>query len=184
MSGTRLKLVAAAAVAGFAAGGVGLAAADVLPSPVQDVAHSALHAVGVHVPPGHDRYNDPNVCPGGPYANHGAYVRAHKEDPNAGESPCGKPVQSIDRVGKPTDTDKNKNDQNEGHGPPPSAPGHGKADKRGRASSGSHPTTKPSTPSTTSIAPTTIAPTTTTSTSTTIATSTSTSDTASTTAQP
>ena len=72
---SRTRLLSAAAVAAFFAGGVGLAAADVLPPSAQEVAHNALNAVGVHVPPGHDRYNDPTVCPGGPYANHGAYVR-------------------------------------------------------------------------------------------------------------
>ncbi len=102
VSRARLKLLSAAAVAGFAAGGVGLAAADVLPAPVQDMAHGALNAVGVHVPPGHVRYNDPVACPGGPYRNHGAYVRSHKSDPKAGESPCGKPVQSVNPAGGAT----------------------------------------------------------------------------------
>jgi hypothetical protein len=126
---------------------------------VQDVAHNALDAVGVHVPPGHNRYNDPTVCPGGPYRNHGAYVRAHTSDPNAGASPCGKPVQSVNPTGKP-DADKNdpadkndKNDKNKAHG-------HGKPDTQGPASSGAHPATKPAKPSTT---PSSTAPTTTTS---------------------
>jgi hypothetical protein len=94
-SGGRAKWIVAASVAGFMAGSVGLAAADVLPAPVQDVAQHALDAVGVHVPPGHQRFNDPATCPGGPYANHGAYVRAHHDDPNAGKSPCGKPIQAV-----------------------------------------------------------------------------------------
>ena len=90
-----VKVLVAATAGALVFGGVGLAAADVLPAPVQDVAHTTLDRVGVHVPPGHDRYNDPAVCPGGPYRNHGAYVRAHKNDPAAGKSPCGKPVQSV-----------------------------------------------------------------------------------------
>src|SRR5690349_5961298 len=61
------KVFVAATIGGFVFGSVGLAAAaDVLPAPVQDVAHSTLGHVGLHVPPGHDRYNDPAKCPGGP----------------------------------------------------------------------------------------------------------------------
>src|SRR5262245_789218 len=110
-SAGRVKWVVAATVAGFMAGSVGLAAADVLPAPVQDVAHHALDTVGVHVPPGHQRYNDPTTCPGGPYANHGAYVRAHHDDPNAGSSPCGKPLRSVD-----PGQDSKSDDQSGGHG--------------------------------------------------------------------
>ena len=178
----RLKLLSAAAMAGFVAGGVGLAAADVLPAPVQDMAHGALDAVGVHVPPGHVRYNDPVVCPGGPYRNHGAYVRAHKSDPNAGNSPCGKPVQSVNPNGGAKDTkepndatdpkdpkDANGNDnkgQGAGNGSSPGR-GHGKPDKNGAAST--VPAKKPdaTTPSSTTASTTTNAPTTSTTTSTT-----------------
>src|SRR5947209_3612464 len=67
---TKLK-VAAAAAGGFLIGSVGLASAGSLPAPAQDAARSALSTVGINVPPGHDRYNDPSKCPGGPYANHG-----------------------------------------------------------------------------------------------------------------
>ena len=167
-------LVSAAAIVGFAAGGVGLAAANVLPAPAQDVAHRALDAVGVHVPPGHVRYNDPTVCPGGPYANHGAYVRSHQDDPNAGNSPCGKPVRSVDPAGKSdtSDTnndsetnDKGKSAKSNGHGPPPRTHGNGKPDDTG-SESGDSPTTKPGKPSTST------------------STSTSTSSTTSTTTQP
>src|SRR4051795_3670962 len=66
--------VAAAAAGGFMLGSVGLASAGSLPAPAQQAAHSVLGTVGINVPPGHDRYNDPTVCPGGPYRNHGAYV--------------------------------------------------------------------------------------------------------------
>src|SRR5258706_12858571 len=44
-SRARLKLLSAGALAGFVAGGVGLAAADVLPAPVQDMAHGTLDPV-------------------------------------------------------------------------------------------------------------------------------------------
>jgi hypothetical protein len=117
----RTKLLSAAAVAAFVASGVGLAAADVLPPSAQDVAHNALETVGVHVPPGHDRYNDAKACPGGPYANHGAYVRAHPEDPNAGKSPCGKPTRAVNPSSSGADNDKQG--QGAGNGPPPWAKG-------------------------------------------------------------
>lgn len=188
LSGARLKLVSAAAIAGFAAGGVGLAAANVLPAPAQDVAHRALDAVGVHVPPGHVRYNDPTVCPGGPYANHGAYVRAHKDDPNAGESPCGKPVQSVDPAGKSKTGDTNddksettepgKSAKSNGQGPPPWAHGNGKPDDKA-SESDNPPTTKGGKPSSTTSPSTTA-----TSTASTTSTSPSTSSTTSTTTEP
>jgi hypothetical protein len=164
MRGTRLKLLSAAAIAGFAAGGVGLAAADVLPSPVQDVAHNALDAVGVHVPPGHVRYNDPKACPGGPYANHGAYVRSHPNDPNAGKSPCGKPVQSVNPAGGTKGADDKGDDAGDagspGKGPPPWAHGHGKSDKHGATSTvpGHAPAAKKPSETTTSTSSTTSAP--------------------------
>src|SRR5687768_5599784 len=74
--------VAAGVAGGFLVGSMGLASAGTLPDPVQEVAHKALGTVGIDVPPGHDRYNGPEC--GGTYANHGQYVRAHKDDPNAG----------------------------------------------------------------------------------------------------
>ncbi|MDP9333026.1 MAG: hypothetical protein M3Q30_06935 [Actinomycetota bacterium] len=115
----RTKLLSAAAVAAFLASGVGLAAADVLPPSAQDVAHNALKTVGVHVPPGHDRYNDATACPGGPYANHGAYVRAHPEDPNAGKSPCGKPTRAVNPSSPGAENDNEG--KGAGNGPPPRA---------------------------------------------------------------
>jgi hypothetical protein len=106
------------------AGSVGLAAADVLPAPVQDVAHHALDTVGVHVPPGHQRFNDPATCPGGPYANHGAYVRAHHDDPNAGSSPCGKPLGAVN-PGHDSNSDQ-PGDHGKGKKPDDANPGNGK----------------------------------------------------------
>ena len=86
-----MKLLPAAAVVVVLGSGVGLAAADTLPAPAQDVAHRALGAFGLHVAPGHERFNDPVECPNGPYRNHGAYVKANNDEPNAGASRCGKP---------------------------------------------------------------------------------------------
>jgi hypothetical protein len=153
------------------------------------MAHGALDAVGVHVPPGHVRYNDPVVCPGGPYRNHGAYVRAHKSDPNAGNSPCGKPVQSVNPSGGAKDTkdpndatdpkDPNGNDnQGQGVGKGSSAGhGHGKPAKFGAAST--VPGKKPdaTTPASTTAPTTTNAPTTSTSTTSTTGVTTSTTST-------
>ena len=58
MHSTKLK-VAAALAGGFMIGSVSLASAGALPDRAQDVARTALGVVGVHVPPGHDRYNGP-----------------------------------------------------------------------------------------------------------------------------
>jgi hypothetical protein len=101
----RLK-VGAAFAAGLLLGGAGLAHADALPDPAQQAAHTALGKVGINVPPGHQRYNDPAVCPGGPYRNHGQYVRTHKDDPNAGRSPCGKPLKSAKGGAKGKEKDR------------------------------------------------------------------------------
>jgi hypothetical protein len=119
----RGRWVVAAAVAGFTLGSVGLASAAVLPAPVQDAAHNALGAVGLHVPPGHQRYNDPATCLGGPYKNHGQYVRAHPNDANAGASPCGKPLKAVDPSKASDDGPKNHSSRN---GPPPWAHAGGK----------------------------------------------------------
>jgi len=124
----RLKVVAAVSVGALVFSGIGLAAADVLPAPAQDVAHQALGRVGVHVPPGHQRFADPAVCPGGPYRNHGAYVRTHKDDPDAGPSPCGKPVKAVEHPGAKDNKDDTTevNERPDGAGPPPWAHGNGK----------------------------------------------------------
>jgi hypothetical protein len=181
-AGTRLKIGAAAAV-GFAAGSLGLATAGALPAPAQRAAHSVLGSVGVAVPPGQQRVEDPTTCPGGPYANHGAYVRAHHGDPKAAQSPCGRPTVSVNHPdGTAGDTAGGSSRQ----GPPPWAHGHGKGHANGgpgHADGGAGddtgddqapaagpattaaPTTVPRT--TTSLAPTTTAAPTTTTTSTT-----------------
>jgi len=124
---TKLK-VAAGISFGFLAGSVGLASANALPSPAQGAAHDVLSTVGINVPPGHDRYNGPEC--GGTYANHGAYVRAHKGDPTAAQSKCGKPNGATDQApGGPStgaSTGTSTTDTNGHHGPPPWAHGHGK----------------------------------------------------------
>ena len=126
---TRAAVLVAALVGTMLLSGVGLAAADTLPDPVQEVAHTTLAKVGVHVPPGHERYNDPVVCPGGPYKNHGAYVRAHKDDPDGRIIA----LREAGQVDEPTPTRPGSDDEpdsaapddgNEGTGPPPWAHGH------------------------------------------------------------
>ena len=96
---TRLK-VGAAFGAGLLIGGTGLASAGALPGPAQGVANKTLAKVGVNVPHGTERFNDPAVCgtdpnTGQPFKNHGQYVRANKaNNPAAAQSRCGKPLQA------------------------------------------------------------------------------------------
>jgi hypothetical protein len=118
---TKLK-VAAALAGGFMIGSVGMASAGALPGRAQDVAHAALSAVGVHVPPGQDRYNGPE-CDGA--TTHGQYVKAHPDDPAAATSPCGKPNKAVKHP-QPNSTDApTAPDSSKRQGPPPSA-GNGK----------------------------------------------------------
>jgi len=148
---------------------MGLASAGALPAPAQSVAHHALRTVGINVPPGHDRYNGPEC--GGTFANHGAYVRAHKNDPAAAKSACGKPNKSRDHG---ADNDQSEPGKSGRHGPPPWAHGG-----KGKGNSGAHgnegdeddatPAPNTAVPTTTTTRPpttTTVAPATTTSTST------------------
>lgn len=158
--------VGVAFFAGLMLGGTGLAYAGALPAPVQDAAHGALSQVGLSVPRGHGpaRYNGPE-CTGGPYANHGQYVRSHKSDPNAGSSRCGKPVQAGTGAGSdgteaPEAPDNNQGDTRGG--------GHGHGHQGDKGSPGATPLT-PSAPST---SPATTVPTPTTSPSTTTTTTT------------
>lgn len=95
---TRLK-VGGAFAAGLLLGGTGLASAGALPGPAQNVAHTTLSKVGVNVPHGTARFNDPAVCgldpaTQQPFRNHGQYVKAHKGDPAAAQSRCGKPLKA------------------------------------------------------------------------------------------
>jgi hypothetical protein len=86
--------VGGAFFAGLLIGGTGLATAGALPGPAQDAAHSALSTVGVNVPDGHQRYNNPADCGASAnYRNHGQYVKANKaKNPKADQSRCGKPL--------------------------------------------------------------------------------------------
>lgn len=131
-TGVRIK-IGAAAVAGFAVGSLGLATAGALPGPAQDAAHAVLDSVGVGVPPGHQPY-DPASC-GGSYKNHGAYVRAHKADPNAGQSPCGRPAGSVNHPDDATGDTSGAAGSGH-HGPPPWAHGHGKGNPSPGTSAG------------------------------------------------
>ena len=156
--------IAAAGLAGFLLGGGGLATAGALPSSAQGVAHSLFKTVGVKVPPGHDRYNGPE-CTGGPYANHGQYVRSHKGDPNASQSRCGKPTVA-GQGGSSDDPNDTNGDSNgpgnsgkKGHGPP-AGKGPGKNKKAGGADDNEN--SNPATPNQVAPAPTIAAPTTTT----------------------
>lgn len=86
--------VAGAFALGLFVGATGLASAGALPDPMQEVAHHTLGAVGVDVPRA-DRYNG-SECAGGPFKNHGEYVRSQPKEsrPEAAASRCGKPVQA------------------------------------------------------------------------------------------
>ncbi|GAC1478793.1 MAG: hypothetical protein NVS1B12_15480 [Acidimicrobiales bacterium] len=92
--GWRRYRVGAAFFAGLLVGGTGLASAGALPGGVQNAAHTTLSEVGVNVPDGHGPARSTVGCPadGVTYKNHGQYVRTHHNDPNAGASQCGKPV--------------------------------------------------------------------------------------------
>jgi hypothetical protein len=175
--------VGVAFAAGLTLGGTGLASAGVLPAPVQSAAHGALAQVGVSVPNGHTghgpaRYNGPE-CTGGPYANHGQYVRSHPSDPNAGSSRCGKPVQagnehSTNGTEAPDATDApdapNATDAPNDQGGPPAGVGqghgHGHHGKGEATPSSTVTTPAPRIHSSTTVPPTTAAPSTSTSTTT------------------
>ena len=131
---TKVKVGAAFGI-GFLAGSAGLASAGALPGPAQSVAHTVLSSVGVHVPGGPQRYNGPEC--GGTYKNHGQYVRAHTQDPNAGQSRCGKPIQAG------TGSDSTNAPATPGN-PSTTAPGNSAATGHGNPS-----TTAPGNPSTT-----------------------------------
>jgi len=129
----RLKIGLAFA-AGLLIGGTGLASAGALPGPAQDAARTTLSKVGVKVPQGTERFNDPAVCgtdraTGQPFKNHGQYVKAHKGDPAAAQSMCGKPLKAGQKAdskpaekpsdptaGKPDDGDGGKGNSGNGRG--------------------------------------------------------------------
>jgi hypothetical protein len=123
---TKLK-VAAALAGGFMIGSVGLASAGALPGPAQDVARAALGALGVDVPPGHDRYNGPEC---GNVTTHGEYVDAHPDDPAAGKSPCGKPNKAVNHAHPKGSGSGSTPGDARRHGRPPWA-GQGKGKDKG-----------------------------------------------------
>ena len=126
--------VAAALVAGLLLGGSGLAAADALPDTAQEAAHAALKKVGVDVPPGHDRVTEGcDVDENGEhYKNHGQYVKAHPEDPEAAASDCGKPKRSV----------KDADDATEPEGDEGKGKGKGKANGRAKDKAGDETSTE------------------------------------------
>ena len=125
---TKVKVGAAFGI-GILVGSAGLASAGALPGPAQGIAHSVLSSVGVHVPGGPQRYDGPEC--GGTYKNHGQYVRAHTQDPNAGRSRCGKPIQS----GTGSDSTDVPDTPDNSSGVPPGN-GHANAKSHGDAGTG------------------------------------------------
>jgi hypothetical protein len=118
---TKVK-VGAAFAAGLLVGGTGLATAGALPSPVQSVAHTVFSSVGVDVPGGPpQRYNGPECGANADYKNHGQ----HTQDPNAGQSRCGKPIQAG------TNGDTSSTDAPDTPGGPPPGHGHGNGNGHG-----------------------------------------------------
>jgi hypothetical protein len=90
--------VAAALLVGFLVGTTGLATANALPDPAQQIAHSVLGQVGIDVPQP-DRYHGPE-CGAEAKRNHGAYVR---DDKTLAQSDCGKKVRDESSVGAEKD---------------------------------------------------------------------------------
>jgi len=104
-------------MAGFLFGSLGLASAGALPDSVQDVAHDVLDHVGVDVPPGHDRFNDPTECPGGPYKNHGDFVKQNKDNASsAAQSDCGKPLVSTQHSDESSNGTEGSGQESDDHG--------------------------------------------------------------------
>jgi hypothetical protein len=138
-AGVGVKLrVAAAFFAGLLIGGTGLAAANALPASMQSVAHTTLSKVGVNVPPGHDRVTDGcgTDTSGQPFKNHGQYVKAHKGDPAAAQSDCGKPKVSVHDTSSTDTGDSQSKCAGQGPTTPPAA-ANAKGKATGKANAGS-----------------------------------------------
>jgi len=143
--GARAK-IGAAFFAGLLVGGTGLASAGALPGSVQDAAHTTLSQVGVNVPDGHGPTRSTVGCPpdGVKYMNHGQYVRTHKNDPNAGASQCGKPVQAgaetpgVGEAPEPTEAPEAPEapDQGKPANPGANGKGHGNGKAKGQDGQG------------------------------------------------
>ena len=93
---SRKLVVGGAFLVGLLTGGMGLAAAGALPRPAQNVAHEALHAVGVDVPKPHQARST-DGCDGANVKNHGQFVRSQTTEDRAAaaQSNCGKPESSV-----------------------------------------------------------------------------------------
>lgn len=124
----RLKIVGAFVV-GLFVGTSGLATAGALPDGAQEVAHTALGAVGMKAPHG-DRYQGPEC--GGTVKNHGQYVRSQLKEKRAeaAASRCGKPVQA--GTGDDGGTGGQSGEKGPCQGKPPWA-GKGKPDAAAKA---------------------------------------------------
>jgi hypothetical protein len=119
----RLK-VGAAFAAGIVLGGTSLASAGVMGQTVQDkVADAAAH-VNVNLPGGTERYGvgAPECAGYTAGTNHGQWVKAHKGDPEAANSDCGKPMSSVDKA----HNDANENGSDHGSACRPPWAGKGK----------------------------------------------------------
>ena len=79
--------IAAAAVVGFLAGSAGLAMADALPNPAQEVAHDVLGAVQVDVPAGKEGKRGPCVAEAAKLKDKDAKKAAMDACPKGGERP-------------------------------------------------------------------------------------------------
>jgi hypothetical protein len=124
-----------ALVAGVVLGGTGLAAADVLPGPVQGAVNDTLAKVGVGGHGGPERYKGPECdASKGDYRNHGQYVKLHKTDAAAARSRCGKPIQAGQDNEKPESAkDEAKPANGPCQGPPPWAGKGAGKDKAAKA---------------------------------------------------
>ena len=97
--------IAAAAVVGFLAGSTGLAMADALPDPAQEVAHDVLRVVQVDVPQGKEGKRGPCVAEAAKIKDKDAKKAAKDACPKGGDDESG------DETGDETGTP--------GQGPPP-----------------------------------------------------------------
>ena len=97
--------IAAAALVGFLAGSTGLAMADALPDPAQEVAHDVLRVVQVDVPQGKEGKRGPCVAEAAKIKDKDAKKAAKDACPKGGEDEGGD--ESGDETGTP------------GQGPPP-----------------------------------------------------------------
>jgi hypothetical protein len=109
--------IAAAAVVGFLAGSTGLALADALPDPAQEVAHDVLRVVQVDVPQGKEGKHGPCMSQAAKIKDKDAKKAAKEACPKGGKDESGD--ESGDETGEVTGTHE--------QGPPPANdPCHGR----------------------------------------------------------